>query len=437
MKNFSKTGQRLWKKAKIFIPGGTMLFSKRPELYIPGRWPTYYRKAKGCYLWDLDNNKLIDMSTMSVGTNILGYANDKINRKVKIALERGNISSLNCPEEVYLAEELTKIHPEFSKVRFARTGGEANAIAIRIARAASKKDNVAFNGYHGWHDWYLSTNLSGSKNLDKALIKNLKIKGVPKNLKNSSFYFDFSSFQNFKKVCDKNKIGTVKIEIYRDKPPDLNILKKIRKYTNKKKIILIFDECTSGFRETFGGVYKKYKISPDILILGKALGNGYPVNAILGKNNIMKNAENTFISSTFWTERLGSVAALATLKEMKRLKSWKLISKKGIYIKKRWEQLSLKYNLELKIGGINAIPSFYFKNNHMKYKTLLSNEFLKNGFLASNSIYLSICHTEKIIKKYLKILEKIFKIISEIENGKKFKNYYNGQISKSHFRKAN
>ena len=157
-------GQELWNKAKKIIPNGNMLLSKRPELFLPNRWPTYYSKAKGCMIWDLQGNKYIDMSFMGVGTNILGYSNQKINKSVFNAISKSNLSTLNCPEEVSLAEKLISIHPWADMVKFARTGGEANSIAIRIARSASKKDKVAFCGYHGWHDWYLSANLSNKKN---------------------------------------------------------------------------------------------------------------------------------------------------------------------------------------------------------------------------------------------------------------------------------
>ena len=152
MKSKNNTGQNLYKNAKKIIPGGTHLFSKRPELFLPNLWPSYYSKAKGCHIWDLDNNKFIDMSHMGVGTNSLGYSNDFIDNKVLQAVKKGNMSTLNCPEEVKLAEKLIELHDWADMVRFARTGGEANSISIRIARAATGRDKIAICGYHGWHD---------------------------------------------------------------------------------------------------------------------------------------------------------------------------------------------------------------------------------------------------------------------------------------------
>jgi Glutamate-1-semialdehyde aminotransferase len=166
-----QTGQNLYNRAKKLIPGGTMLLSKRPEMFLPDNWPAYFSKAKGCEVWDLDNNKYIDMSIMGIGTNTLGYGHPEVNESVREIIDKGNMSTLNPPEEVYLAEKLIELHPWSDMVRFARTGGEANSIAIRIARAACGKEKVAVCGYHGWHDWYLSANLSGESNLDRHLLQ--------------------------------------------------------------------------------------------------------------------------------------------------------------------------------------------------------------------------------------------------------------------------
>ena len=149
-------GQDLYKKAKTLIPGGTMLLSKRPEMFLPDNWPSYFSKAKGCTIWDLDGRELLDMTIMGIGTNTLGYGHDLVDDAVMKTVKNGNMSTLSCPEEVYLAEKLIEINPWADMVRFARSGGEANSIAIRIARAASNKKKIALCGYHGWHDWYLS-----------------------------------------------------------------------------------------------------------------------------------------------------------------------------------------------------------------------------------------------------------------------------------------
>ena len=226
------------------------------------------------------------------------------------------MSSLNSIEEILLAEKLTDIHKWADMVRFTRTGGEANSVAIRIARAATGKDNIAICGYHGWHDWYLSSNLQNKKNLNDHLMKNVNIKGVPKVLKNSVFPFKYNDIYGLKKIVREKKIGAIKMEVQRNTPPKKGFLNEIRKICDQHNIVLIFDECTSGFRSCFGGLHLKYKVNPDIAIFGKALGNGYAINAIIGKREIMESLNGTFVSSTFWTERIGSIAGLETLKMM-------------------------------------------------------------------------------------------------------------------------
>jgi len=403
------TGQKMWKRAKNVIPGGTMLFSKNPDLFLPKFWPAYYERTKGCNIWDLEGRKYFDLSMMGVGTNILGYSRKEVDDAVRKVIDKGNMSTLNSKEEILLAEKLIEMHTWTGKVRFARTGGEAAAIAVRIARAATGKDKIAICGYHGWHDWYLSANLSDSQNLNSHLMRNLPIHGVQKNLKNSVFVFEYNNFDQLKKIVSQNNIGTVIMEVSRNEPPKKNFLENVRKLTRNKNIVLIFDECTSGFRETFGGLHLKYKINPDIATFGKALGNGYAINAVIGTDSIMNYANSTFISSTFWTERIGSAAGLKTLEIMEKIKSWDIISSLGKKVRANWESLARKNNIKLKIQGLSALPKFDFVNkNNLYYKTFVSQEFLKHKILASNSIYLCTEHNMKIFDNYFDILDSIF-----------------------------
>ena len=315
------SGQKLWKKAKKIIPGGNMLLSKRTEMFHPLNWPAYFDKAKGCNIWDLDGNQYLDMSLMGVGTNILGYANKEIDNYVKQNIDKSNMSTLNCPEEVLLAEQLIEMHPWSEMVRLAKTGGEANSIAVRIARAASGKNGIAVCGYHGWHDWYLASNISNSDNLKSHLLPGLEANGVPKELKNTTFPFYYNDIQGLKKLIIEKDIGVIKMEVVRNIQPSNNFLKDVRELATKNNIILIFDECTSGFRECFGGIHLNYRVYPDIAIFGKALGNGYAITAVVGTRNTMEAAQKSFISSTFWTERIGPAAALKTLEVMKKKKN--------------------------------------------------------------------------------------------------------------------
>jgi glutamate-1-semialdehyde 2,1-aminomutase len=407
-----KNGIKLYNYAKTIIPGGTTLFSKRSELYLPNKWPAYFTKAKKINLWDLKGDKYLDMFC-AVGTSILGYSNDRVTKSVHKNINKGNMTTLNCPEEVYLSKELIKHHPWASMAKFTRGGGEANAVAIRIARSNTKKKNVAFCGYHGWHDWYLSANINSRKNLDQHLMSGLNYEGIPENLKNTSFPFPYNDFEYLLKLIKKKNIGIIKMEVMRNIKPQNNFLQKIRNICDKKNIILIFDECTSGYRQNMGGIHLKFKINPDMAIFGKALGSGYAINAIIGKKSIMRKAENTFISSTFWGERIGYTAALASIKEFKRLKVFRKIENNGKLIKSIWLDLSKKHDVPIKVMGTNAIPSYEFNKNHTKRKTFLTQQMLKNKILATNMIYVSIFHNKDNIKKYIKILDKVFNDISK------------------------
>jgi glutamate-1-semialdehyde 2,1-aminomutase len=422
--------EKIWEKAKSVIPGGNMLLSKRPELYLPKGWPTYYKKAKGIVIKSLENKSYKDFLSMGVGTNLLGYSNNIIDNKVLLAVKNGNMSSLNSYEDIELAEKLIDIHKWSDMAKFARSGGEANTIAIRIARAATNKDKVAICGYHGWQDWYLSANLSSKKNLNNHLFNNLNPLGVPKALKNTTFVFQYNNIVSLENILKKHDIGTIKMEVTREIEPKIDFLKKIRKICDEKKIVLIFDECTSGFRETFGGIHKKYKIFPDMMMLGKALGNGYAISAVLGKRGIMEAANSTFISSTMWTERIGTTAALATLAEMEKIKSWEYVSSLGKWLKSQWKILVDKHKLKIQIQGIDSIASFIFpQNNHLAYKTLITQEMLKKNILAANKIFLSTKHNRQNLLKYLEILDDVFFKISKIERGDSLKDHLKFPIS--------
>ncbi len=433
------SGQELWKKAKQIIPGGNMLLSKRAELFLPEKWPTYFSKAKGCKVWDLDGNEYIDTLIMGIGTNILGYGHPEVDEKVKSVVDMGNMSTFNCPEEVYLAERLIELHPWAEMVRFARTGGEANAIAIRIARAASGKDNVAICGYHGWHDWYLSANLSANDELSGHLLPGLETNEVPKNLSGTVFPFNYNNWTEFETLVREKNIGTVMMEVSRNFGPEDGFLEKVRQLTKEKNIILIFDECTSGFRQTFGGLHKLYGIEPDMAMFGKALGNGYAITAAIGRREIMEAAQSTFISSTFWTERIGPTAALKTLEIMERERSWEVITNTGKWVTEQWKNLAETYDIKITTWGLPALCGFSFQSEKsLAYKTYITQEMLKKGYLAATGLYVSIVHDKTLLERYLDQLSPIFKTISNCEKGnQEIEDLLEGPICHSGFKRLN
>ncbi len=434
-----RSGQKLYERAKNLIPGGTMLLSKRPEMFLPDHWPAYFSKAKGCEVWDLDGNKYIDMSIMGIGTNTLGYGQKEVDDAVRTVVDTGNMSTLNCPEEVWLAEKLIEINPWADMVRFARTGGEANAIAIRIARAATGKDKVAICGYHGWHDWYLSANLNKGDGLSNHLLPGLDPAGVPNDLKETVFPFNYNNFDELNKIVENNDIGVIKMEVVRNFGPEDNFLQKVRDLATEKNIVLIFDECTSGFRETFGGIFKKYNVEPDMVMFGKTIGNGYALTAVVGKKAVMEAAQKTFISSTFWTERIGPTAALKTLELMERLKSWDIITAKGHKMREGLSKLAKENNLEITISGIPALTTYSFNSEeNLKYKTLITQEMLKKGFFASTHFYASTEHREEDFSSYFNALAEVYRLISKCEKDEEdIHHLLEGPVAHSGFKRLN
>jgi len=434
------TGQKLYKRAKKVIPGGNMLLSKRPEMFLPEKWPSYFSRSKGCKVWDLDGQEYIDMSIMGIGTNTLGYGHPEVDEAVIKTIKDGNMATFNCPEEVYLAEKLVDLHPWADMVRFARAGGEINSIAIRIARASTGKDKIAICGYHGWHDWYLSTNLNDDKNLDGHLLPGLQPNGVPRGLTGTTLPFNYNDIDQLEQLIKDNKgeIAAIKMEVSRNEGPKDNYLQKVRDLATENNIILIFDECTSGFRETFGGLHKKYDVEPDMAIFAKALGNGYAISACIGRQEFMQAAQQTFISSTFWTERVGPTAALKTLEVMEREKSWDIITKIGTGISSQWQSLADKYELDINTWGLPALSGYTFNSpNALSYKTLITQEMLKKGYLAANSVYACTEHKQAIVDGYFSELDPIFAIIKECEDGLDVATLLEGPLCHSGFKRLN
>ena len=432
------TGQKLWKRAKQIIPGGNMLLSKRAEMFLPDQWPAYFSRAKGCKVWDMDGKEYIDMSIMGIGTNILGYGHPEVDDAVRSTIDKGNMSTFNCPEEVYLAEKLIELHPWANMARLARSGGEANAIAIRIARAASGKDKVAICGYHGWHDWYLSANLGDDKSLDGHLLPGLEPNGVPRSLRGTVFPFNYNNFAELEVLLNTHDIGVIKMEVVRNAGPEDNFLQKVRQIATDRGIVLIFDECTSGFRETYGGLHKKYGVEPDMAMFGKALGNGYAITATIGRREVMEAAQTTFISSTFWTERIGPTAALKTLEVMERVKSWDTITKTGLNIRQGWQQLADKHDLKIDHWGLPSLTGYSFQgSNALAYKTLVTQEMLAKGYLAGNSVYVCTEHTPDVVADFFEALDPIFALVKECQEGRDVMSLLKGPICHGGFKRLN
>jgi len=260
-------GIELWNEAKELIPGGNQLLSKKSEMFAPDQWPAYYKKAKGVEVWGLDDQHYYDMSIMGMGTCTLGYANDEVDNAVKKAIDQGNMCTLNAPEEVELAKRLVELHPWADMVRFARAGGEACAVAVRIARVFSGKEKVAFCGYHGWHDWYLSSNVTNAKISGGKVLSDSAPLGIPSSLKNTALPFRYGKTEDLESLVAENKdqVGVIIMEVVRRDPINLEFLQSVKKIAKKIGAVLIYDEVTTGYRHRAGGIHVDYNLEPDML----------------------------------------------------------------------------------------------------------------------------------------------------------------------------
>ncbi len=374
-------------------------------------------------MWDLDDNHLIEMTTSGIGTCILGYADDDVNAAVKSAVDNGAMATLNSPEEVELAELLCELHPWADMARFTRSGGEALTVAVRIARAASNREKIAFCGYHGWHDWYLATNLSDSDNLNDQLLPGLSPNGVPKGLKGTAIPFHYNDEAEIESVFANhgNELAAVVMEPSRHTDPNPGYLEKIRSLADKHGVALIFDEVTAAWRMNLGGLHLKYGVNPDMAIFGKGTSNGFALAAVIGKRSIMDAAQNSFISSTYWTERVGFAAGVATIKKMRETNLHNHLDYVGAKLRSGISEIAQSHDIKIKYLGHNPLSVLTFdlgpELNDI-ISTLYTQEFLLKGFLASKPFYPCLAHDDDKIDKFLVAADDVFKTLRDgIQSG--------------------
>ena len=425
-------GPKLYRQAKRLIPGGTQLLSKRPEMFAPDVWPAYYSKAKGCRVWDMDNREYIDMSIMAVGACILGYADVDVDDAVMRAIRSGVNSSLNCPEEVELAEALIDLHPWFDMVRYARSGGEALSVAVRIARAKTGRETILFSGYHGWSDWYLAANLSDDSALDGQLMPGLQPSGVPRGLGGTAIPFNFNDIDSLRETIRgrESSIAAIMIEPARGEDAPNEYLTKLRDIASEIGAVLIFDEITSGYRMCVGGIHRRYGIYPDVAVFAKSMANGYAMSAILGTEDVMQAAQSTFISSTNWTDRVGPTAALATLKKYQETSTDQHIISMGKKTQHIWKHAALTSGLDIDITGLPTLSAFAFKSSYaMELNTRFVVEMLQRGFLGFRQFKPSLAHSDTELSLYKVAVEDVFEILSKLPDDR----LLNSQIAHTGF----
>lgn len=409
--------QKRYLEAKKIIPGGTQLLSKKPELYAPDHWPAYFTRAKGCEIWDLDGRSYYDFSNNSVGTCLLGYAYEPVVEAVNARIRNGSMCSLNPPEEVELAERLCAIHPWAEQVRFARSGGEIASVAIRIARATTGRDVVAVCGYHGWTDFYIAVNLGESARDRGKLLDNMPPDGVPEGLRSTTVAFHYGNLEEFDRIIARygDRLACVLMETARSSDPEPGFMEHIRAETRRVGAVMILDEISIGWRNCLGGYHRKLGVVPDMAIFAKAMGNGHPISAVIGTKAAMEGAKKAFISSTFWTESVGPVAALATIKEMERTKVWETVWQTGTQVVDMWHRYGKKHGLPVEEEEcFPTLAHFRFGIMPMELKTLFTRMMVERGFLGNTGFYPTLAHTPEILAAYERALDQVFEEMAQI-----------------------
>ncbi|HLO78452.1 MAG TPA: aminotransferase class III-fold pyridoxal phosphate-dependent enzyme [Magnetospirillum sp.] len=412
----SGRGQQLYRRAKELIPGGTQLLSKRPEMFLPDQWPSYYQRAKGAEVWDLDGRRLLDCGYHGIGACALGYGDPDVDAAVIEAIRQGSTCTLNAPEEVALAERMVGLHPWADMARFTRAGGEALAVAIRIARTATRRAVVAFCGYHGWHDWYLAANLGETSALDGHLLPELRPAGVPRPLAGTAVPFHYNKLEELEAIVAEHgdTLAAIVMEPVRSQDPAPGFLEGVRAIADRVGAVLIFDEVTSGWRLSVGGAHLVYGVSPDMAVFAKAISNGYPLGAVIGRRAVMTAAQDTFISSTAWTERVGPVAALATIDKMERLNLPAMLVAAGTKVQRGWQAAADAAGLGIAISGIAPLAHLGFtQGDPLVMKTLFVQEMLDRGFLATTAFYATAAHDDSVLDPYLAAVGEVFAVMAE------------------------
>lgn len=419
--------QELYRYAKTIIPGGTGLFSKRSELMAPELFPAYFKTAKGCRLTTIDDKEYLDFTSCGIGACLLGFNDDDVTEAVIKVIRDGNFSTLNPPEEVALAERLCAIHPWASAVRFARGGGDIGGVAARVARAATGKSKIIIIGYHGAQDWYLASNLLGRDALRGLWLTGLDPAGVPKELTGTAIpcmHGDSEMFNDLLKIHG-NDLAAVFVEPMRHEYPEPGFLEALRAGCDKYGALLVYDEITIGWRHCFGGSHRVLNVNPDMAIFSKAMGNGHPIAAVIGNQKAAEGMHKAFLSSTYWTERTGPVAALATIKKMEENRVWEKVTAFGDKVMKLWKNTADEVGLPLNITSeLGCLACFGFGNPYDPekssanvpnlLKTLFTQLMLERGIMASGGFYPTLAHGDNEFAIYSAAVKEVFTEMADL-----------------------
>ncbi len=291
-------------RARRSIPGASQTLSKGADMFVEGAYPVFLERGRGCRVWDVDGNEYVDY-ILGLASITLGYAYPAVTEAVARQLGEGSIFSLPHPLEVEVAERLIELIPCAEQARFLKTGSEANAAAVRIARAATGRDVLVFCGYHGWHDFYAATTP--------------RSKGVPKGTGDLIVPFGFNDLSSLERALDeqRGRVAAVIMEAVLLDAPASGFLEGVKKAAHDHGALLIFDEIVSGFRWAVGGAQEYFGVTPDLATFGKGMANGLPLSAVVGRVELMREFEDVFVSSTFGGDTLALAAARATIDEFR------------------------------------------------------------------------------------------------------------------------
>lgn len=422
----TERSKQLWEKALKLIPCGTQTLSKAPSQFAEGVYPIYLDRGKGSHVWDVDGNEYIDFP-LGLGAMILGYDYPSVKEAILKQLEKGSTFSLLNTAEIEFAELVNEVVPCAENVRFTKTGSEATSGAIRIARAYTGKKKIATCGYHGWHDWYVG-----------ATPRHL---GVPEEVRNLVLTFSYNDPASLEKLFAEhpNQIAAVIMEPVGLVPPQNQFLEKVKEIAHKNQALLIFDEIVTGFRYALGGAQELYKVIPDLATMGKAVGNGMPLNLVCGKAEVMKTCENIFFSSTFGGETLSLVAGSAVIREMKSKNVISQLWKQGNKLLENFKSQTAKLQLKAELIGFGPRQFLNVFGEDGKPSQLLKaifwQECIRRGVLFGNAQFISFSHSDADIEKTIQATNVALEYLKKAVDSGAPEKFYDGHIPGEIFRK--
>ncbi len=417
--------QRLWNRALKVIPSGTQTLSKGPDQFVRGVYPIYLKRGRGCYVWDVDGNRYIDYP-MALGPIILGYQYKAVNRAIEKQLKDGTTFTLMHPLEVELAELLVELIPCAEMVRFGKNGVDATSAAVRVARAHTGREKVAFCGYHGYQDWYA--------------IATPRNKGIPGCLKDYIFEFSYNDAASLDKIFREHpeEIACVIMEQPGVEPED-KFLQKVIDAAHAHGALFILDEIVTGFRYALGGAQEYYHIMPDLACFGKGMSNGMPLSCVVGKRGIMESFTEVFFSTTFGGETLSLAAAIATINELRKKDVISHLWKRGLQWKNGFNELAASLEVGASVGGAGPRTHFIFKDKDGKdsvgMRSLFMQETVKRGILFGGPVFMTYAHTDADIRKTLGVCEVALRIVKKAVEKDGIDDYMEGEKIGVVFRK--